>query len=117
MKDEDNLTHLENKRYRAYLLKSGFTTFAEVLSSPPGALIQRTRLSAVEIDTCLSLCARYRLPVCTTVSSLCEIEEEVLKSGDESLDALLGGGLRPGTITELVGEASAPLFRLFISLM
>lgn len=105
MRDEESLQHVSNKRYRAFLLKAGFTTFAEVLSCPPGALVQRTRLSAVEIEQCLELLANHRMPSCSTVSALCQAPQELLKTGDQHLDALLGGGLRPGTITELVGEA------------
>lgn len=36
---------------------------------------------------------------------------DLIRTGDEALDGLLGGGIRTGCITEIVGERSVFLFR------
>ena len=109
MQDEEILSKLSN-RHRAFFARAGYTTVLEILASPPSALSQRTKLSSQEIDRCLQTLAEGCLPASFTVSQLLSKQDSffhLLTLGDPILDAVLEGGLRAGTISELVGEAYA----------
>jgi hypothetical protein len=96
-----------HNKLRASLLKAGFTTSTEVLACPAHALQQRAKLSASDAELCKKLLSTWRLPETQTVAQLLEdqLPPELLQIGAEAIDRILMGGLRPGTVTEIYGEA------------
>jgi hypothetical protein len=94
-----------HNKLRAALVRSGFATANEVLACPSHSLQIRAKLSATEVDQCKALLSAWRLPDTSSVGSLAQLPAQLLSVGTEAIDRLLAGGLRPGTVTEIYGEA------------
>ncbi|CAN6662965.1 DNA repair protein Rad57p [Trichomonascus vanleenenianus] len=85
----------------------------ELLSLSPAEIARKCRRSAREVEALKSLIASYAEKDISSIAFtsgdalLAKEESNVFSTGDPEIDALLGGGIRTGTITEVVGEAGA----------
>ncbi|TNY18918.1 P-loop containing nucleoside triphosphate hydrolase protein [Rhodotorula diobovata] len=108
-------------RYRAHLVRAGFTSPQEVLLSP--SLSKRTRLAPHECTQLVDQLSRAVLhqgdndTVASLVSSSSSSSSpRVLSTGDARLDLLLGGGIRVGSLTEVAGHSSSGKTHLCLQL-
>lgn len=91
---------------------AGFTTASEVVLSPPASVIRRTKLPPNEVEDLLSSLALILCPAPDTITSLSASAPlpRTITLGHPALDSLLGddqdGGIRVGTLTEIVGESA-----------
>ena len=104
-------------RWRALLIRAGFSTCSEILLLQPFALAKRTGLSEREVEDLLfivsegALAASASVPV-SVFDHVAHDEDSVspfLTTGDRGLDGLLGGGVPVGSVTELAGQPSVSL--------
>ncbi|GAA93994.1 hypothetical protein E5Q_00641 [Mixia osmundae IAM 14324] len=110
-------------RNQAYLLKAGLTTTLEVLCCPLPNLARRLGLPPSETETIVNEIAASRVPKPINVGHLISAQladstpsyedctelinrSACIATGDTHFDALLGGGIRVGSLTEVVGAAS-----------
>ncbi len=85
---------------------AGLVHPSEVLLSSIGDLGKKLRVSNnSDVAAIVYGVSRGVVPKSRTVADMIEVESDRhLSAGDRGLDALLGGGLRRGTITEIAGE-------------
>ena len=104
------------------LREANFHTLRDVLVRSPQELVELLdALSPSEVASLVSLVADGACPAPRTASEVCEAEEQPgrrrpVPTGLAPLDALLGGGVQPGRVTEVVGPAGAGKTQLCLGL-
>jgi DNA repair protein RAD57 len=113
--DDVPSTSLTSKQ-RAHLKKAGFTTTHEVLCCPTSALQRRTGLPSEDVEACVLAIALHRMPACVSAADAYRAPAvpKMSTGAGHAFDTLVGGAIRTGSITEIVGEScAAALVRRF----
>lgn len=92
------------ERLTEQLAREGITSVAQLLATPRLEILALTRLFPAELDAVTAAAAHAAMPACATAAEL-RSRSRALCTGLKSLDDALGGGLCPGTVTEVVGAA------------
>jgi predicted ATP-dependent serine protease len=93
---------------KAIFARARIATVAEVWLQAPSEIAKKTRVSVEEVQAAVNLLCKETAPRSLRVTM--DGREDVqlaskLTTGDNDLDAILGGGIEAGSITEIVGEA------------
>ncbi|KAJ6513911.1 P-loop containing nucleoside triphosphate hydrolase protein [Mycena vitilis] len=97
------LTHTQ----RAALKKGNLQTVAELLLVSPQDLGRRCRIAPLEAKSILNTICQNNAPQIRSLADADEDQEQVCSTGDNYLDAALGGGLRTGMVWEVFGQSAA----------
>ena len=92
------------------LKDAGLTTLRQVAFTTPNEIVEKTEIKDIKTAKKAWMSAQKALLIYKTATELYhERLENVkrIKTGVEELDALLGGGIETGAITELIGEYGA----------
>ncbi|KAI9453435.1 P-loop containing nucleoside triphosphate hydrolase protein [Russula earlei] len=101
---------------RSALKKGGLVTVSDVLLLPVTDVSQRCRLAPQAVQEIVDSVARALGRAPRLLRDVVGDGGEVITTGDASLDAILGGGIRVGMIWELVGEGASGKTQLALQL-
>jgi len=96
---------------KAIFARARIATVAEVWLQAPSEIAKKTRVSVEEVQAAVNLLCKETAPRSLRLTPDEENSREdvqiaaKLTTGDNDLDAILGGGIEVGCITEIVGEA------------
>lgn len=96
---------------KAIFARAGITTVSDVWLQAASDIAKKTRVSVEEVQAAIDLLCKETAPRSRRVTTDGGNSGEVvqfasrLTTGDNALDAILGGGIEAHGITEIVGEA------------
>ncbi|KAK4684955.1 DNA repair protein RAD57, partial [Tremellales sp. Uapishka_1] len=98
--------------------RAGLSLASDILLPSPTDLNKKLHFSNLhQVTSLVDSVAKLVVPKSNTMLELlAQDEARWLSTGDEGMDLLLGGGLRLGTLTEIVGESASGKSHLSMSL-
>ena len=85
------------------LLEGGYETVLDIFLSMPQDIAKKCRVTVREANEMLDMASSAITKVPRRLSDIA-IEPNCFTTGDETLDKILGGGIRTGMVWEIVGE-------------
>ncbi|KAJ6455825.1 P-loop containing nucleoside triphosphate hydrolase protein [Mycena sanguinolenta] len=92
---------------KAAFRKGSVQTVAELLLVSPQDLGRRCKISPLEVKAIFNTVCQNNSPQIKSLADVGDDQEQVCTTGDNYLDAALGGGLRPGMVWEVFGQSAA----------
>ncbi|KAJ7632401.1 P-loop containing nucleoside triphosphate hydrolase protein [Roridomyces roridus] len=100
---------------KSVLKRGGLQTAADVVLTPPQELARQCKISPLDAKALINTVCENNSPQLQSLAVVSD-QDLVCSTGDNYLDAALGGGLRTGLVWEVFGQSSAGKTQLALQL-